>query len=239
MIDNLMKYLIALLFMTCTLSGHGQKLTDCSSCSKQVLKANHIKDLSIDEIRYLTNDLFARKGYAFQDADIDAYYAGKEWYKPVNANYTIEYSAIENQNIKLLQDRTKVLQGQRKLLIAELKKFKALVEAGNQQQLKTQFNYSLGQNDDFIKNVLDELFLDDIHWFKKEGLSSVTKDNGDMVKVYALKINDDRIVFEFGLQRGSSLGTLYPREQVTEASYLYNFSFKNQKLRFEEIIVAG
>ncbi|MGJ1430745.1 YARHG domain-containing protein [Sphingobacterium spiritivorum] len=219
-----------------------QTLTDCSSCATEIIKADQIKELSVDELRYLTNDLFARKGYVFQSSEIDSYYSNKSWYKPVNANYTLEYNKVENQNIKIFQDRTKVLLAERAQLIAELKKLKSLVMSKNKAALQTQFGYKTEDNNDYILNVLDEIFLDDIHWFKNEGLYKVTKDNGDIIKEYTLQIVGNSVTFNFSLRGSSDIGngnTIYPTTFSPESSYIYVFHFAQGKIKFDKVIVAG
>lgn len=221
---------------------NAQTLKDCSACSTQIVNAEQIKNLSIDEIRFLTNDLFARKGYVFQDSDIDAYYSNKTWYKPVNANYTLEYNNIEKQNIKLFQEKTKEQKVNREKLITELKKLKNLINQNNKQELKRQFSFDVEDNSNFIKNITDEIFIEDINWFKKEGLYKVTKDNGDIVKEYILKINGENLSFEFAIRGTSDIGNgdvIYPRENINEVSYFYYFKFEDGKLMFEKVIVAG
>jgi hypothetical protein len=42
-----------------------------------------LSKLSLEELRYLRNALFARKGYVFKDAAIRAYFQGKDWYQPI------------------------------------------------------------------------------------------------------------------------------------------------------------
>ena len=59
------------------------QLKDCATCSTQVIKEQQISKLSIDELRFLTNDLYARKGYKFKDYEISNYFNEKPWYKPV------------------------------------------------------------------------------------------------------------------------------------------------------------
>ena len=58
------------------------QLKDCATCSTQVIKEQQISKLSIDELRFLTNDLYARKGYKFKDYEISNYFNEKPWYKP-------------------------------------------------------------------------------------------------------------------------------------------------------------
>lgn len=125
----------------------GQTLEDCSTCSTQIIKSEQIKNSSIDDVRFLTNDLYARKGYKFKSADIDNYYSDKVWYKPVTDNNKIVYNAIEKQNIKLFQDKTLAIENERKNLITELKNFKASLLSNDLSTLSSKYNYSVSNKD--------------------------------------------------------------------------------------------
>lgn len=237
-----MRIILAVILAGINFSGQAQILTDCTHCASRLLRADELKQLSIDEIRYLTNDLFARKGYVFQDSEIDSYYSQKSWYKPANANYTLEYNEIEKKNIRLFQDRTTELKAEREQLVNKLKEFKTAVLSGNSKELKRQFHYDVAETSDFIKNILDEIMVDDVHWFRNEGLYSVIRDNGEIVKSYALRIDGHNIVFDFNIHGGSVIGngeTLYPKGHITELSYRYVFEFRNGQLIFIKVIEAG
>lgn len=67
----------------------------------------------MDEIRYLTNDLFATKGYVCKSSDVNNYYSNIKWYKPTADNKKIIYNNIEKQNIKLFQDKTSTIKNDR------------------------------------------------------------------------------------------------------------------------------
>ena len=89
------------------------QLKDCATCSTQVIKEQQISKLSIDELRFLTNDLYARKGYKFKDYEISNYFNEKPWYKPVSDNSKVKLNAVEEQNVKLFQERTAILKADR------------------------------------------------------------------------------------------------------------------------------
>eukprot|EP01132_Coremiostelium_polycephalum_P014184 gene14184-17243_t len=167
-----------------------QDLKDCVSCSAKMIKTEQVKNLSIDELRFLTNDLFARKGYRFKPGEVDSYYAQKEWYKRVKDNTEIVFSDIEKQNIKLFQDRTLYLKGEREKLLAELKVLKQYVLADNQQGLSSRFAYSKTKNDfQFLKKALEKVSIGEINWFKHKAKYEMTIDDGDFVRVYSIDIN--------------------------------------------------
>jgi hypothetical protein len=58
-----MRIVFSLILLTFSIQSFGQTLKNCSICSNQIIKNEQLKNLSIDELRFLTNDLFARKGY--------------------------------------------------------------------------------------------------------------------------------------------------------------------------------
>ena len=80
-----MKHLYFLMIVLFSLNATAQ-LKDCATCATQVIDEEQISKLSIDELRFLTNDLYARKGYKFKDYEISNYFNEKPWYKPVSDN---------------------------------------------------------------------------------------------------------------------------------------------------------
>lgn len=238
-----MKRTILILFVVLSINTTAQSLNDCSNCSTQIVQPKQIIDLGIDEIRFLTNDLFARKGHKFKTSDIDLYYSEKSWYKPVTDNSKIFYNSIEKQNIKLFQDRTLELKTDREKLTNEIKKFKATILANNKAVLMEKFNFLSYDNKEiysYISATLQRIDVNDINWTKNKGLYKVTVDNGDIVMVYEISINKNMISIQYANQGGSDFGEiLYPNDQNTEFNYYWTFEWKNDKLKFIEMIVAG
>lgn len=238
-----MKRTILILFVILSINTTAQSLNDCSNCSTQIIRLEQIKGLSIDEIRFLTNDLFARKGHKFQASDIDLYYSEKSWYKPVTDNSKIVYNSIEKQNIKLFQDRTFELKTDREKLISAIKKFKATILTNNKTILMEKFNFPSYDNKEiynYISATLQRIDINDINWAKNKGLYKVTVDNGDIVMVYEISINKNKISIQYTNQGGTDFGEiLYPSDQITEFNYYWTFEWKNDKLKFIEMIVAG
>ncbi len=219
-----------------------QDLKDCVSCSAKMIKTEQVKNLSIDELRFLTNDLFARKGYRFKQGEVDSYFAQKEWYKRVKDNAEIVFSDIEKQNIKLFQDRTLYLKGKREKLLAELQVLKQYVLADNQQGLSDRFAYSKTKNDfPFLKKVLEKVSIGDINWFKHKAKYEMTIDDGDFVRVYSIDINGSKVVFKYNNQGGSRLdeqNTMYPTDYNNEFAYWWIFEFDGA-LKYVKFDVAG
>lgn len=240
-----MKYIIVLFFSILCLEGKSQTLKDCSNCSTQVVKEEQIKDLNIDEIRFLTNDLFARKGYKFKSADVDNYYSDKGWYKPVTDNHKIVFNDIEKQNIKLFQDKATEIKKEREELITELKKFKSVLLANDKSKLYTNYGYSSidkEYNDQckYLREALTEINLDDVNWSFDIGMYKVTVDNGDFVMNYEIRISLDGFSVQYGNQGGSEIGKqLYPNDHITEFSFWWEFEWKNNKIKFLKMNMAG
>ena len=241
-----MKNLIFTLLIFYCFQTQAQTLKDCSTCSTQIISSEQIKDLSIDEIRFLTNDLFARKGYKFSNSEIDWYYSEKSWYKPITDNSKMVYNSTEKQNIKLFQDKTTELKLDREKLINELKNFKSAVLSNNRNLLSDKFSFSSNNYEDnkdilkYISESLQKVNIDDINWTKHKGIYKVTVDNGDFVMVYEISIDKNKVAILYANQGGSEFGELlYPTDMITEFAYFWNFEWKNNQLKFVQLIVAG
>lgn len=223
-------------------TANAQSLNDCSSCSSQILKPTQIENLSIDEIRFLINDLFARKGYKFEKGEVESYYAQKEWYKPKKANSEIVYSNVEKQNIKLFQDRTLFLKSKREKMISEIKSLKQYVLADNVQELSQRFKYVKTQNDfQYLKKVLEKISVGDMHWFKHKAKYELTIDDGNYMCVYSIDIDGNKFRIQYNHQGGSKIdkyNTLYPTEYNNEFAYSWSFEFDGT-LKYIKFDVAG
>ncbi|PTS92420.1 YARHG domain-containing protein [Pedobacter sp. HMWF019] len=220
-----------------------QSLKDCASCATQVLKPEQIEHLSIDEIRYLTNDLFARKGYKFKKGEeVDSYYIQKAWYKPVKNNDQIVFNGIEKQNISLFQSKALFLKSKREKMISEIKMLKQYVLADNAQELSRRFKY-LKTKDDFqyLQKALEMISVNDIHWYKHKAKYELKIDDGDYIYVYSIDVNGDKIQIVYNHQGGSKIdeyNTLYPTDFNNEFAYAWSFEF-NETLKFIKFDVAG
>ena len=220
----------------------GQVLKDCSICSKQVIKAEQIKNLSTDDLRFLTNDLFARRGYKFKSQDVDSFYQEKSWYKPISDNNKIVYNDIEKQNIKLFQEKTAEINMDRKNFINELKAFKTAILAKNKSELSSRFGYALDEAEQYnsLTETLKRIDLDDINWSYNTANYKITIDNGDIVMNYGIAIESESFSIRYGSQGGSEFGKLvYPNDQISEGAFLWEFQWKNGRIKFLKMDIAG
>lgn len=238
-----MKKILYLIFAFSCFNATAQILKNCSICATQIIKNEQIKDLSIDEISFLMNDLFARKGYQFKDSEIGYYYGEKNWYKPVSDNSKIVYNATEKQNIKLFQNKTSELKTEREMLMSELKNFKKLILEDNKEALKTKYNFEKQslEIEKSLKDVLNKINLDELNWFKNEAFYNVKIDNLNSTIGYEIFIDSGNIAFKYDFDGGTEKidVNLYPSSYYVEFTYVWEFEWKNNQLKFVELIAAG
>jgi hypothetical protein len=233
---------IVLFTLLCCSMASAQTLKDCASCVSKTLQPEDIKTLSIDEIRFLTNDLFARRGYKFKSGEVDSYYSQIAWYKPKKNNSEVIFNDIEKQNTKLFQDRTVYLKSEREKVLTELKALKVAVLANNQQELGSRFKYPKSTPDfQYLQKALEKVSIDDIHWFKHDTKFEMTIDDGDFIRVYSIDIKGNQIQIKYNNQGGSHLATsttLYPTDYNNEFAYWWIFEF-NGSMKFIKFDAAG
>lgn len=251
-----MKQTIFILFLFSCLKINAQELKDCSSCATKVITKEQIKNLSIDELRFLTNDLFARKGYNFKRSDIDSYYSNIDWYKPVSDNAKIVFNDIEKQNTKLFQERVTELNADREKLITAIKNFKTAFLQKDKAKLNANFNYQIdfdanyyeSENFKYLTAVVNNLNLDAINWYKKRGHYIVTVDNLAETISYKISINENEINFIYDYDTGSNndalneiedAEALYQSDHYTEFTYIWKFMWRNGKLVYTDLIIVG
>lgn len=243
-----MKNLTIIFFAVFSITATAQTLKDCSTCSGQIIKTEQIKDLSIDEIRLLTNEIFARNGYKFENGRFQNFFEEKSWYKSKNDNKSVVFNEIEKKNIKLFQDKTKELKNSQQELVNQLRTFKNLVLNNNKDELKSKFEfyYENRTGDDepkSLKEVLNKINLDDINYYKSTGLNSTMTDNGFVKIVYEISIENENVNLYYNYMAHSKIIEDFDEftDYHSENEFMYNwqFEFKNNKLKFIRLAVAG
>lgn len=237
--------LIALFSITNLFS---QTLEDCYQCSSQLLKAEQIKELSIDEIRFLSNEIYARKGYQFESFKLQQYFADKAWYKSKNDNKSIVLNDIEKQNIKIFQARSAYLKSARAEIVKQLKLFKSLVLADKKDELKSQFNFDYEAESEeegkrLLKELLNKINLDDINYYKNKGLNSTIVDNGFVRISHRVFIEGESVNLAYSYASKSEIIEDFDEftdyQSENEFAFFWQFEFINNRLKFLELIVAG
>lgn len=90
------------LFMFCLLNTVYGQYYLLPDSNKEPLSEHILADKSTSFLRYARNEIFARKGYVFQDTELELYFSNMQWYQPGKKN-TIELSEIEQVNVNLLK----------------------------------------------------------------------------------------------------------------------------------------
>jgi YARHG domain len=237
-------FLILMLFVP---KGIAQNGFDCTTCSTKLITKEQIKDLSIDEIRLLTNEIYARNGFVFENNRFQEYFSEKSWYKRIENNKSIQLNEIEKKNIAFFQERTKLLKSERTNSLNQLKELQKLVLSNNLVNLKNQFGYKpeVQYNDlKSFKIVFSKINLDDINWYKNTGIHKVHVDNGFVVIEYSIKIEGDMVNLIYNFTTHSEIikdfdvFTDYHSENI-ETMYNWQFELTNNKLKFIRLAIAG
>lgn len=226
---------------------NAQGITDCKICSTTLLSIQDLDTLSVDELRLLTNEIYARNGYKFSNERYQDYFQNFEWYKPLTDNSLVKLSAIEEKNVKLLQDRCKVREDERKIILTYFKGLKQLAGTDNNVELNKLFTNPEDRemaSVDEMKRTLLYIDFDDIHWYKNKGLYSVEVDNGYVKIVYSFSISREGIVLAYNYMAHSDImedfNTMFS-DYMSEDEYAvwWIFSLVDGKIILSEVNGAG
>ncbi|OAH76083.1 hypothetical protein AXA65_02205 [Chryseobacterium sp. FP211-J200] len=223
-------------------------MKNCSNCATQIIKQEQIKDLSLDEIRLLTNEIYARNGYEFENPRFQQHFESKSWYSSKKDNKKVNFNDIEKKNITLLQNQSKQLKTERDLITAQLKSLKYLVLENKTNELKSKFNLTYDtqygeDNPKLLKEVLSKIDLDDINYYKNQGLNSVTVDNGFVKILYEVSLDGKSINLYYNYMAHSKIIEDFDEftDYHSETEFMYNWQFelKGNKLEFIRLAIAG
>ena len=79
-----------------------------ANSAKQLLKPEDIKELTVMELNYAKNEIYARHGRKFQSRELQTYFEGKSWYKGIYESSQFNEGSltqIEKKNAELLAKR--------------------------------------------------------------------------------------------------------------------------------------
>src|SRR5262249_39563078 len=68
---------------------------------RRYLTRDDLRRLSREQLRIARNEIYARKGRYFQDANLKAYFSRFSWYRPTTWDVTL--NAVEQANVTLIQ----------------------------------------------------------------------------------------------------------------------------------------
>jgi len=182
----------------------GQEMKDCSICSKQILTEEQVKNNSKEELALLRNEIYARKGYNFDNFSISDYFENQKWYKPVSSNEKIQLSEIEQKNIAFLKSLENKIQKKRDIAISDLEKLRTALNENNMLIINKflggkKMNYTY---DDYtmkhLKKAMNCFDFEDIHWNKSKGIYSVSIDNGFGIFKCEIVFENNEIMIKLG-----------------------------------------
>lgn len=238
---------VSIVLFTANMVVHAQGIANCSTCGTELLRAQDIDTLSVDELRLFTNEIYARKGYRFSNERYQDYFQSFDWYKPLADNSLVKLSNIEEKNIKLLQDRRKVREDERQIILAYFKGLKQLAVNNNDAELNKLFanlEYQEMASVDEMKQTLLYINFDDVHWFKNKGLYRVEVDNGYVKIVYSFSVTNEGIILAYNYMAHSDImedfDTMFS-DYMSESEYAvwWVFSLVNGKIVLTKVDGAG
>ncbi len=77
---------------------------DMDKFQNVLLKEDQLKGLNFNELRLIRSEFFARHGKKFTIPAYRQFFTWQDWYKPIKDQSKVKLNAIEEQNVKLIQD---------------------------------------------------------------------------------------------------------------------------------------
>ena len=84
----------------------------CSQNEKEI-KQSELQGKSLQELRIMRNEIFARHGYIFKSDDLTNYFSAKDWYTPKFDDVNHLVTEIEKNNIAKIVQQEKLLKSNR------------------------------------------------------------------------------------------------------------------------------
>lgn len=190
--------------------GFGQ--IDCSKCAVTLLQRNDLKELSLEELALLRNELMARKGYVFKNELYARYFEAQSWYQIATQQSSIQLTPIEEINVALIRQMEQIQLNKRESAISALKEIQLAVKQRNTVVLKRYFGPIYGSKDDFFNSswqdfetLMSKLNFDEVHWNKHKGCYKLTVDNGYVIQTFEVQFYKDSIQLQIGSNSHSAI----------------------------------
>ncbi len=100
-----MKRILLYIFLSFLIAckGQTQDQSEGVTVTFKYLSDEELQTKSKEELRFIRNEIFARKGYVFKSDDLNEYFSNKVWYKP-NPNLKISLSNQETNFINKIKE---------------------------------------------------------------------------------------------------------------------------------------
>jgi hypothetical protein len=73
--------------------------------NRRRLTAGDLQGLSLEQLRFARNEIFARKGRYFKDESLKAHFSQFSWYQP--DRWDVPLNGVEQANVTLIQSMEK------------------------------------------------------------------------------------------------------------------------------------
>ncbi len=221
------KYFLLYLFFSPTLLALdiAEPQSTCTKCSTELLAKTNLAEIPLVKLLRMKNDLYATKGYRFQKQELQAYYEQQHWYKPAKDNSSVTLTAIEQQNVDLLQKQILILEKTHTEIIAQLEHLtqlaqdKVLLEKTMKMTIDKE-HWPIFQK---LLNTIDNEAL------KQSGFYSVNIDNGLSWQGYQAYIHHNQLVLSFN-ESG---------DFDDEWAIYWVFELEHQSLKYIRTDIAG
>ena len=208
---DMKKIIFAILIFTTIQNVFSQTISNCSTCSRVVLNENQLNRKSLEELALLRNEILARKGYVFSTEKYSRYFESQNWYKPVQSNSKIRLSEIENRNIEIIKQLETREKTKRNRAISDLKELKSALNTNNETVIGKYLSEIPREAEYYnaiiseLKEALNKIDLNNIHWNKNSGLYKVTVDNGFSISSYEILFDYETIRIMSGMNSHSEI----------------------------------
>jgi len=243
------KIILFFCLINCFYISYSQEINNCSTCNLKLLNEKHLNKKSLEELRLLRNEIFARKGYKFSSTVLEDYFFNQEWYKPVDSNDKVIFTEIESKNIDLIKKFEAIEFQKREMALKNLKELKKALNENNKTVI-SKYLHKLEKNDyypsqiDEIKQTLNYINLDGIHWNKNAGLYSIKLDDGFALYTFEVRFTNEKVEIINGMNRHSEIFGDFndgysDYQSENESQVWYVFKLTSEGIVFEIDRVAG
>lgn len=138
------------------------------------------------ELKWLRNEIFARHGYVFSNKEYQEYFERFDWYKAASDNSSVKLSDTETANVNILRDE----ENRRHTRVKAIKTFF--------KELRTNYKSVPGlmewiSHEDYFKEILQKINVDEMSFCGSRGKYSVTIDNGSEINSCFLDVDGNTI----------------------------------------------
>ncbi len=181
------------------------------------LNSSKLSKVCDDELKWMRNEIYARKGYKFSSKEIQAHFENYSWYKPVGNNNQVKLSKTEQDNVTILKAEEERRDKRAKAIKSYFGELKKGVLSNNS-------SYALleGSQRALLIDILNRIQIDEMTFCGQRGLYQVSIDNGLTVGNYYLKVINQDIML--GYRNDDSL-FLNEDEEIETGGFGYWWEF--------------